>query len=343
MKSKRIMIITIITILSLSLIPQTNATEYKEMGIFDNIRIFNFNTTMDISTGETPDIVELNKTQEIPITIKFNYEKPRFFPNFLIETKIGNWVIFRDSNFNESLNITLELLESPEKCTAYLKDKTVNVTPSIDSKEVTTSIIFTYQKDAVAFKKGIFSIKAAFEPKEKWGLTPIEATTSFEVMPSYNGTIDFTVEDMKNKTKIVNTKPGTNITIPINITNTGNHENKVTIKINEKPENWNVTFIPITLDIPIGETKQTKINITVPKKEDTYTQKLNFTITTSANTDMDIDETYLKGETETFSVELNVEKEEEKQDYSNLLLILGVLIIVLLVIAVLIKIFKKKF
>ena len=82
-----------------------------------------FNTTTDVSiSGEDSYVMNPGENMELDVTIKFNFVKPPFFPQFLIGTRIGKWVMFRDANINMTTDIALSL-SHPEFCTADLKMK----------------------------------------------------------------------------------------------------------------------------------------------------------------------------------------------------------------------------
>ncbi len=345
MFTKKIVIMfTIFALVSMAVIPQINATQEKSQGILDNIRIYDFNTTTTLSIQDddkptTP--IEIGTNNKVPVTVKFKYENPSFYPNLLTGTKIGKWILFRDKEQNMTVNLSLSLTK-PDWCEANLSTNLVSLDLSTEEKTVTTNLNFKIKEDTKAFLEDKIKITAEFTPNEKWGLIASKDSASFNIVSEYNGSIKIEHRYQENDTRI-NTKPGKIIQFPVNITNTGNGETKVMVTLDDEIEEINVTIDPETQIIPIGQTKQVMIDINISKKEETYNKNLTFTVTSESTTNKELDQEYKNGETESFTIEINVVKhKEENNHYGNLLIILAILIVILLVVGIVIKFLKKK-
>ena len=347
---KTLIIFTIFALIFSAVIPQISGTKEKNMsmGILDNIRIYkNFTTTTNIGINEE-DIpnnpIEINKSNEIPISVSFEYTTPRFYPNFLTNLKLGNfslgsWILFRDAQRKMSVNISLSLTK-PEWCEAKLTKNDLTINLSTEGETKKTILNFKIKNGTGAFKEGTISLKAEFTPLENWGLKASEDTTSIEIISEYQGTIDLNYTYPNNET--INTKPGKNITFPVTIKNTGNGETRATISLDNLDDRINVSIEPETLVIAKGSEKTIDLNLSISRKEESYLKTLNFTVISESTSDLDLDKEHTVGETENFSIDIKVVKHKEEDHYGNLLIILGVLIAILLLIGIIVKIIKRK-
>ncbi len=341
MYAKKILIIfTLFALLSSAVMPQINATKEKTTGIFDNLRIYNFNTTTEIEIKNIPeDPLEIDSDNEIPITIGFKYENPRFYPSFLTNL-VGGWILFRDNNRNMTVNVSI-LLTTPEWVTGDMvkEELTIPLSTTLQTKD--TKLNFKIKNETEAFKDGKISLKAEFTPEENWGLEASEASASFDITPEYQGSIDVNYTYPDNDTKI-NTKPGENISIPVRIKNTGNGETRATLTLNSLNDNINVSIVPETIIIPKNAEKTIILNFSVSKRKESYMKTLNFTVNSESTTEKELDSEFTEGETEVFSIDIKVEKPKEENGFDNLLLILGILIVILVLIGIIIRFLKKR-
>jgi uncharacterized membrane protein len=161
-------------------------------------------------------------------------------------------------------------------------------------------------------------------------------------MSEYKGSIETEHKYQKNDT-IINTKPGREFQVPVNITNTGNGETKIMVSLDNEIEEFNITIDPEIETISAGKTKQVMLTFNVSGKEESYRRNLTFTVSSESTTNKELDDEYIKGETESFTIEVNVVKpKEENNHYGNLLIILGILIVILIVVGLVIKFLKKR-
>ena len=129
--NKRHLIMTLAVLLVIPIFgTQVCAQDSMDGSALDDIRILEFETETEISIdNETlPDfpiaLIPGESINNIEATVKFKFDTPSFFPNFIIGTKIGNWVMFRDTEHDMSVSLSLSAdevdwvnIELPEKIT----------------------------------------------------------------------------------------------------------------------------------------------------------------------------------------------------------------------------------
>jgi len=343
--SKRILLISIAIIILIGASSfQTSASGTKMTGIFDNIRILKSNSTIEVSL-DVADIpsnpIDLNKTIEVDVDVKLTGELPKFFPKLFINTKIGNWIIFRDKNQNSTVNVTLSVA-SPDWCTAKLEHESIEIDLLSNSKK-STKLYVTIKESALALQEGEIELKADFSPPENWMFGPSKDTTNFTIVSKYVGNITAVIEPLDGVDSFI-VKPNVNTTLPINITNNYNGEIKVTTNFESYGHElkWDVWVDPYEIVIAKGETKTVNIILKPPTTDEM--QKLNATITLTpkSTSDMDIDDEYLKGDPiELFTGEIVKEKIEEEFEIDTTMLAI-ILLIIILVIIVIIVFLKRK-
>jgi len=345
MSTKKFIITFALSIFVLSaIIPQTNASNEQNMGIFDSIRIYNFNTTLDLSNkDELPtEPLNINNTKEIELNLDFNYEYPQYFPKFLIDTKIGKWILFRNTSQNMSVDLKLTITEQPEWCIVNLTQENIEIPLSTEKQIANPKINFKIKAGTKAFLEEEITIKAEFIPKENWGLEPSQDQLNFSIISEFQKSLDINYSDIENKT--LQAKPGENLSCIVKIKNNGNGDTLVNFSLDDTDlKGWNISFKPASAVLKVDQDiKEFKINISVPAKEENYEKSLNFTISSKSATEKEFKDNYLLIGSEPFTIDIRVEKEEENEYLSNLLIILGIFIVILLIVAFIIKIFKKK-
>ena len=232
--NKKNFLVPIILIIIGAIIPQTTATDIQSIDIFDNFRLIKTNSTTEISVDQTnvpsPSVpVDLNETLYINVNVGLKGELPLLFPELLIGTKIGKWIIFRDENQNSTVNVNLSVT-SPIWCTAELEKEIIEVDLFSDSKK-STKLMVTIKETALALQEGQIKIKAEFSPpgNEKWMFKSSENETSFKIISKYSGNIKATIEPLEKVNKFI-VKPNVNTTLPLNITNNFNGETKIHLR-----------------------------------------------------------------------------------------------------------------
>ena len=158
-------------------------------------------------------------------------------------------------------------------------------------------------------------------------------------MPEYIGLIKAEF-DLPNNTTELFISTDKNMTIlPINITNIGNGESIISIKIKEIQQNWNISIDKSEIILLPGNTDKINVNITAPKNKERQTMNLTLEITSKSTSKTDVDEKYLQGVTiELSGLKLIKEETTEKVDFT--LIISGLILI--LIILIIFYFFKKR-
>ena len=343
--SKRILLISIAIIILIGASSfQTSASGTKMTGIFDNIRILKSNSTIEVSL-DVADIpsnpIDLNKTIEVDVDVKLTGELPKFFPKLFINTKIGNWIIFRDKNQNSTVNVTLSVA-SPDWCTAKLEHESIEIDLLSNSKK-STKLYVTIKESALALQEGEIELKADFSPPENWMFGPSKDTTNFTIVSKYVGNITAVIEPLDGVDSFI-VKPNVNTTLPLNITNNFNGETKVTIDFDNDSSdlNWNVSLDQDEILIPKDDTKTVNIIIKPPSSKKMQEITGTFILKPKSTVDIKVADEYLAGE----SIEISTgpivkEKIEEEFEIDTTMLAI-ILLIIILVIIVIIVFLKRK-
>lgn len=310
----------------------------------NGFRIYNFNTTIELSLEKISNFdkpVSLNSSYSIDVSVSFKFELPRFFPKFLLGTKIGNWVIFRDKNHNMTVDIALNLEKIPEWCNAELEDTKImidNITT--EAKTITTQLNIEINNDAPALEEGTIEISAKFTPESNWGLMSSEDKINFTITPAYVGSITAEFDLPDNTTELILSPDENTTLLPVRITNTGNGESIITIKLKDTQENWNISIDTPEIIIAKGKTEQVNVNITTPQTKERQQMNLTLEIISKSTSETEREEGYLKGQTIELKG-LTIIKEEivEEIDFTTITLGLIILLVSLIIIAFF---FKKK-
>ena len=305
----------------------------------NGLRFFTFNTTTEIellNTSELNNPILPNTTIELGVKIKFKFETPSLFPVFLIDTKIGRWIMFRDTKYNMTVDIKLQQDKTPSWCILKLdKDKITIENISTDYQEKTTKLTITIKENAKALETGKIKIQANFTPESKWGLTPSGNKIEKTITVAYQDNIETSVEN-----QTIKITPTKTTYIPIKITNKGNGKTTVKTEIKNIPENWSISFNETNITLDINEEKQLHLNVTSIKNFDNETITIQFTPVLTENNSY-------KGETKTLEITLQNDgslKEEKilQIDTTTLVIMLIVLIAVILVLIVIVFFIKKR-
>mgnify|MGYP006303622177 FL=1 len=169
---KIIILLALSTLIFVSVVPQTNASDELSLGILDSFRIFNFNTSLDIKASDSTYDEPLNINQSYPFTINidFNYIQTNFFPSFLTDSKIEKWVLFRDANRNKTVNLSISITDAPDWVEATLFTNNFEIELSTDVQTFSPVLSFKIKPGTEAFLEDDIKIKAEFIPESNWGL-----------------------------------------------------------------------------------------------------------------------------------------------------------------------------
>ena len=343
--NKKTLFITIqIFIITLVIISPQILTKnlISELNKSNDLRIFEFKTTTKISLdNDFSKPLSLNSSHSVNVTVSFKFELPQFFPKLLLETKIGKWIIFRNQNHNMMVDIKLNIDKIPEWCDVELENKTITINNiTTEAKTIKTKLNIKIKNDAPALEKGTIELSAKFESDPNWGLTLSEDKINFTILPEYIGLINAEFNLSKNTTEIILSSDKNTTLLPLYITNIGNGESLITIKIKEIQQNWNISIEPPETKLSPGKTEIININITTPQTKKRQTMNLTLEITSKSTSEIDIDENYLQGQTlELSNLKLIKQEATEKIDFTIITLGLFVILISLIVI---LFFFKKK-
>lgn len=345
MNQKTFFIKIIIFIIILAIIAPKNLAENQNSELFESnsYKIFEFKTTTKISLdNDFSKPVSLNSSHSIDVIISFKFELPQFFPRILLGTKIGNWVIFRDRNHKMTVDIKLNLEKTPEWCDAEIENKIITINNiTTDTKTVKTKLNIKINNDAPALEKVTIALSAKFESESNWSLVPSEDTINFTIIPEYVGLINTEFDLPKNTTKLVISTDKNTTLLPVNITNIGNGESIITIKIKDIQQNWNVSIDTPKITLIPGESDKINVNITTPQIKEKQIMNLTLEITSKSTSETEIDETYLQGQTlELTGLKLIKEDTTEKIDFT--IITLGLIVILLSSIIITFFFTKKK-
>ena len=303
-----------------------------------SFRIFKFETETDLELGDISlfdDPIAPGTNVEVELSLKFRFEKPPLFPAFLLETRIGNWIMFRDFQQNMSTEIELKV-ESPDFCNVELENSKIlieNFSTSFNNP-VKTKLNITVSEDATALQTGKIIVMANFTPAEKWGLNESGDVAEISVTTAYESAFEVQIEN--STLEITPTKP---TFVPLNITNNGNGDTTVFIEFMDVPKNWTVKSDVGQVELSPGETKTITLNVTSIRNFDNETIKFEFSsILTS-------DET-VSGATVNLQIRFENDgslKDEDKFEIDvTLLIVILVVILVALILIVFLARRKKK-
>lgn len=270
-KKHLIMILTAFLIIPV-LVPQGCAqNETSESTFYSLEHIIKFNTVTEIKIdNETlPDSLIINpggSINNIEAAVKFKFEIPFFFPKFLVSTKIGKWIMFRDAKYDMSVNISLSF-EKPDWVDVDCPKQIIIKNIGTSFEENLFKFNISVKQTAEALQEGNIKIKATFTPDSAWGLTESEDSDSLKITSGYVGKLNASFDFDQIIFKAGETK-----TIPLKIVNEYNGVTIVEIQPSKKIlENgvWNISLEEKSITLKPGENQTINVNISV-KKLDSY-------------------------------------------------------------------------
>ncbi len=289
----------------------------------------------EVDVKEIDEPIQPSESKEIPFKVKYKLELGALDKIFYLNRRIGRMITFGFFQlyffkFIKQLpkaNLSLST-DQPDWCQVNLNDDSVEFEYDNVFQEVTLKLILTLDENAPAFKKDEIIIKADY--LGAGSIDAISNSTNISFMPAYVSNIS--VEAETNFT----ISPLKEIMIPINISNNGNGESKVSV-IGFEKENWNITPEQENI-IPKGETKEIMISITPPKKFDNESITLTFEpISTIEN----VDNSYRQGKSVDFSITFyndgSLEDDDGDIDITSIIIIALVVIIILIIVFLLLR------
>jgi len=279
MKKKIIFIVLTMYLLFTLTTPIVFAEEKSEQTLA--LGIFTPEISFEFDKNLTDKPINPLQNNIIDITVKFKLEMSSLSKWFFFNRRIGRLFLFGQGYFlkikgfpESNLNITLS--ESPAWCTAKLDTNLFefsfnDIYNSNDSSvEKTIKLEFMVNKNATAFEIGDIKIQAVFS-----GIGGINAkTNSINISISVAYVPEIIIE---TESELI-IPPLENTSVPINITNNGNGDSKISISY-LIPENWTETFDPESLILKINETKQMNLTVYPPKEFTNQTINFSFIVT----------------------------------------------------------------
>jgi hypothetical protein len=225
-------------------------------------------------------------------------------------------------------------VECPKWCTATVEPSNVSIKISDEFKETKAKITFSINKTAPAFESNDITIKAENKNKNNLGIHDSNNKTTVSFMPTYVSGLDYELEAEQNISPINKT------TIPINITNTGNGETIVSIKIENPPKNWNIS-VDSEITISVRATKQ--INLIVTPVKTFKNEIIELTLTPNSTcSDTSMGAEYLDGKSVSLSVTLSNDGSFKEEDTPGFEMLILISIVVLVAVVILIVLLKRK-
>ena len=335
--NKKLFTISILFLLTISfmLVPSSTA---KESSVFEptGFRIFKFNTTIDLQIDTEPLKEPLlpGKSVELDVTATYEFSTPPLFPNFLLNTKIGNWIIFRDPDHNMSVDIGLSAEVAEDWVTAKLNDETLTFDNfSTDSIELQTKLNITVSSDAKALESAIVTCSPSFNYEDNWGLVGEgDEEQSLEVISGYVCEVKPKVENTT-----IEIPPEKETSIPIEITIEGNGETNVSMEfVGEIPEGWNVSLNKELIKLNTDGKVPILLNVTAPADFTNETINIKFKPALSKDSEY-------TGEDAEISIlfENDGSAEEEGLEIDSTILVV-ILIVIILIVIIAVFLLRKK-
>lgn len=232
--------------------------------------ILNMSSLVDVSWGGVNEttlkpLVPLGEPGQLTLNVKYQVTTGAFLSQTL-------FLLFQ----GRQVNINIEVIDTPEWCTATLKSNTITTTIKTQPQDMTTMLTIRIDENAPAFGAGYVQISASVP---KIGL--IDAYTqvfTLEFTPAYLPMISAQLPEGNSKT----IGPMDTASFPIVVENMGNARTTVKFTINNIPKGWiAVVTDDITLDASKGSTGTAYLTIKPPKDFGYHNDDESITVTMS--------------------------------------------------------------
>jgi hypothetical protein len=164
--------------------------------------------------------------------------------------------------------IKLEVVETPDWCYAAFRYPIVAV--NITSKYVTQMPLYIIiDEDAPAFEQGVIKVKANIDlfPTVKY-IIGVEKIEELSFQPAYNPIISVDLPDVNTK----QIRPRETANFPIKITNIGNDQTVVSLKVESIPKGWSAV---VTDEVLLDKEESYTATLTIsPPKDIGYREDL---------------------------------------------------------------------
>ena len=215
---------------------------------------FGLQSIVNLYYNFTDETVEPNGPPK-SITLNISY--------FVIKGFLGKFILWYYNFTHQSINVTLEIFEKPDYCTANIENSIlrfpISETPTIKQAVLKVSV----NENAPAFKISTVKIKASVNDKlGPFGfLTFInEYDNIFDIgfVADYYPNINVTPES-----NYIVTTPGTTVVDPITIENLGNGKTRVNIEVINHPTGWSINIVS-SIILEVNESRVTNLYIVSP-------------------------------------------------------------------------------
>lgn len=348
MIKKKIIIIALLAILltatfsSASAIETNTSEANQSKGL--NIPIVGSEIGINTTPSQINELAApFSGTKVIDITVKYKLDVGPLANWFLFKRRIGRFILFGFgyiSKLKQTPSAVINLtVECPDWCTATTEPSEVNIGISNAFKEETATVTFSIvNSSGHALELNYITVKAEFI--SNWRIKGSVNETKISFMPAYSSSISTNIEMLKNKTEL-SISPVNKTTIPIDITNYGNGDTVVNVKVENLPENWSISTDSENITIPIGETKQ--VNLIINPDEDFENGTITLRLTPRSTSDTDVKDNYLQGTPIYLSINLlNDSPKKEEGGIPGELLIIIVIIATALILAAILLFGKRK-
>jgi hypothetical protein len=228
------------------------------------------------NTNETPDIIPSGHFGLYCIVTLY-YESPSELlePNgppqiitlnlsyFVLKGFLGQFILWYYNFTQQSINVTLEIFEKPDYCTANIENSVlwfpISERPSVKQ----TALAVSVNEKAPAFQISTVKIKASVNDKlGPFGfftfINEYEGIFDISFVANYYPNINVTPES-----NYIVTTPGNTVVDPITVKNLGNGITLVNIEVISHPINWSIN-IASSVVLFVNESKITNLCVCPP-------------------------------------------------------------------------------
>lgn len=259
-------IIIILTVLLIAPIISTQACADNSLNesLLEDLRILTFETQTQVTIDEETiptERIDPGETKTLEAKVDFKFDLPDLFPKFLLGTKIGNWIIFRDKEFDMSINLSLSVAKKPEWCDVEIPETITINNIGTTLQENTFEFSITVNNSAVGLQTDEIQIQATFTPESSWGLLDSSGIGNFTIESNYVGELEAFLVFAKNTTEI-KFEGGETKTLKLRIINHYNAETIVQIETILEDEIFNISIEQQQVTLERGGEIDININIT---------------------------------------------------------------------------------
>jgi len=304
MKKKLILLALTIFLLNIVAVSElTTASSLENNNNFSIDDLFKVNSTLQIDVDDESSsdgiVISPGSSKEVNLTIKYKLNLRPFLNRFLLNTKIGNIILFKNSKFDSQMKITVEAIGGSSWCKVNVKTPKVKLDINNEFCEVKASVVASVYADAEAFKTCEVKIQA-YTLEGDWKIKHSYAETTLTIISGCN------LDILVSSGKLLNfLDPDEESSIPIRISNWGNAEAIVDVEIENQPESWDISLdSEKSLTIPVGGNGWAHVTVKSKKATEDKTETIKIKFTPRASTTLDIDDNYLMGPSKYFKIKL---------------------------------------